>query len=92
MSYTSSVKTDMLRNMREDRRLANAELAGLLAAAIVTDTIVFKSPTSTPVDRSMAERMAKIAGPSRKRRKSRGVKGRRDMRKGRAEKPGFRWR
>ena len=33
MSYTSSVKTDMLRNMREDRRLANAELAGLLAAA-----------------------------------------------------------
>ncbi len=42
--------------------MPSKKLAGLLAAAIVTDTIVFKSPTSTPVDRSMAERMAKIAG------------------------------
>jgi len=44
--------------------MPSKKLAGLLAAAIVTDTIVFKSPTSTPVDRSMAERMAKIAGLS----------------------------
>lgn len=44
--------------------MPSVKLAGLLAAAIVTDTIVFKSPTSTPVDRAMAERMAKIAGLS----------------------------
>lgn len=44
--------------------MPSKKLAGLLAAAIVSDTIVFKSPTSTPVDRSMAERMAKIAGLS----------------------------
>ncbi len=44
--------------------MPSKKLAGLLAAAIVTDTIVFKSPTSTAVDRAMAERMAKIAGLS----------------------------
>ena len=44
--------------------MPSKKLAGLLAAAIVTDTIVFKSPTSTPIDRAMAERMAKIAGLS----------------------------
>ena len=37
-------------------------LAGLLAAGIVSDTIFFKSPTATPRDRLMAERMAAIAG------------------------------
>jgi manganese-dependent inorganic pyrophosphatase len=44
--------------------MPSKKLAGLLAAAIVTDTIVFKSPTSTAIDRAMAERMAKIAGLS----------------------------
>ncbi len=44
--------------------MPSKKLAGLLAAAIVTDTIVFKSPTSTAVDRAMAQRMAKIAGLS----------------------------
>jgi manganese-dependent inorganic pyrophosphatase len=44
--------------------MPSKKLAGLLAAAIVSDTIVFKSPTSTQVDRAMAERMAKIAGLS----------------------------
>ncbi len=44
--------------------MPSKKLAGLLAAAIVSDTIMFKSPTSTAVDRAMAERMAKIAGLS----------------------------
>lgn len=44
--------------------MPSKKLAGLLAAAIVADTIAFKSPTSTPYDRTMAERMAKIAGVS----------------------------
>ena len=39
-------------------------LAGLLAAGLVSDTVMFKSPTSTQKDRVMAERMAKQAGIS----------------------------
>ena len=41
-----------------------SNLAGLLAAAIVADTVMFKSPTSTPLDHRMAERMARIANVS----------------------------
>ncbi len=44
--------------------MPNRSLAGLLAAGIVSDTIFFKSPTATPRDRMMAERMAAIAGES----------------------------
>ena len=44
--------------------MPNKKLAGLLAAGIVSDTIFFKSPTATPRDRLMAERMAAIAGES----------------------------
>ena len=40
------------------------KLAGLMAAAIVSDTVMFKSPTSTARDRKMAERMAHIANIS----------------------------
>ena len=40
------------------------QLAGLIAAGIVSDTIFFKSPTATPKDRLMAERMAAIANVS----------------------------
>ena len=39
-------------------------LAGLLAAAIVADTVMFKSPTCIARDRRMSERMARIAGVS----------------------------
>lgn len=44
--------------------MPSAKLAGLMAAAIVSDTVMFKSPTCTPRDRRMAERMAHIAGIS----------------------------
>ena len=40
------------------------KMAGLLASAIVADTVMFKSPTCTDRDRRMAERMARIAGVS----------------------------
>ena len=51
--------------MYQERGLMpSGKLAGLLAAAIVSDTVLFKSPTSTARDRSMAERMAHIAGIS----------------------------
>ena len=38
------------------------QIAGLLPAAILSDTRVFRSPTCTPVDVSTAHRLAKIAG------------------------------
>lgn len=44
--------------------MPSKKLAGLLAAAIVSDTIMFKSPTCTQEDHVMAERMARIAGIS----------------------------
>ncbi len=36
--------------------------AGLLLAAILSDTLVFRSPTCTPIDVSAANRLAKLAG------------------------------
>ena len=38
------------------------KIAGLLLAAILSDTLVFRSPTCTPVDVNAANRLAKIAG------------------------------
>ncbi len=38
------------------------QIAGLLLAAILSDTLVFRSPTCTPVDVTCAKRLAKIAG------------------------------
>lgn len=40
------------------------KLAGLMAAGILSDTILFQSPTCTDRDRVMAERMARLAGLS----------------------------
>ena len=37
-------------------------IAGLLCAAIISDTLMFRSPTCTPLDRMAAEELAKIAG------------------------------
>ena len=37
-------------------------IAGILCAAIISDTLMFRSPTCTAVDRNTAERLAKIAG------------------------------
>jgi manganese-dependent inorganic pyrophosphatase len=38
------------------------EMAGIMCAAILSDTVIFKSPTCTRVDQDMADRLAKIAG------------------------------
>ncbi len=37
-------------------------IAGLLMSAIISDTVLFKSPTCTPYDKKTAERLADIAG------------------------------
>ena len=42
--------------------MPSEKLAGLMAAAILSDTVLFKSPTCTPRDKRMAERLARIAG------------------------------
>ena len=36
-------------------------IAGLLLSAIISDTVLFKSPTCTPADKKAAERLAEIA-------------------------------
>ena len=38
------------------------QIAGLLLAAILSDTLVFRSPTCPPLDEALAKRLAKIAG------------------------------
>ena len=49
---------------REAGVVPEKQIAGLLAAAIISDTVMFKSPTCTQVDVDVAERMAKIADVS----------------------------
>ena len=38
------------------------QIAGLLCSAILSDTLMFRSPTCTPMDKDAAERLAAIAG------------------------------
>ncbi|BAP60342.1 manganese-dependent inorganic pyrophosphatase [Methanococcus maripaludis KA1] len=38
-----------------------ADIAGVLLSAILSDTLLFKSPTATPLDKELAEKLAKIA-------------------------------
>ena len=49
---------------QEKGLMPDTKLAGLIAAAIVADTVMFKSPTCTDRDRRMAERLARIANLS----------------------------
>ena len=44
--------------------MPTAKMAGLMAAAIVSDTVMFKSPTCTKRDMDMAHRLARIANVS----------------------------
>ena len=39
-------------------------IAGIMLGAILSDTVIFKSPTCTPADKEVAERLVKIAGVS----------------------------
>ena len=55
----------IIAGMFQDRGLMpSAHMAGMMAAAILSDTVMFKSPTCTERDRRMAERMARIANVS----------------------------
>ena len=55
----------IIASMYQDRGLMpSANLAGMMAAAILSDTVMFKSPTCTQRDIRTAERMARIANVS----------------------------
>ena len=55
----------IIAQMFQDRGLMpSANMAGMMAAAILSDTVMFKSPTCTDKDRRTAERMARIANVS----------------------------
>lgn len=45
----------------ENGRRPSKKIAGILAAAIISDTLLLKSPTSTQVDKIMLDRLASIA-------------------------------
>ena len=49
---------------QEKGLMPSKKIAGLLAAAIISDTVMFKSPTCTDMDKTIAERMARIANVS----------------------------
>ena len=55
----------IIASMFQDRGLLpSAKMAGMMAAAILSDTVMFKSPTCTDRDIRTAERMARIANIS----------------------------
>ena len=58
---TNTIIADMF---RERGLIPTPKLAGLMAAAIVSDTVMFKSPTCTDRDIRAAQRMARIANIS----------------------------
>ena len=55
----------IIASMFQDKGLMPSEkMAGMMAAAIISDTVMFKSPTCTDRDVRTAERMARIANVS----------------------------
>ena len=57
-----STNTIVATMFQEHGLMPGEKLAGLMAAAIVSDTVMFKSPTTTPRDQRIAQRLAQIAG------------------------------
>lgn len=56
---TATIITQMY---RENGIEIEPAIAGILCSAILSDTLVYRSPTCTPVDRQIAEELAAIAG------------------------------
>ena len=59
-----STNTIIANMFRERGLIPNPKMAGMMAAAIVSDTVMFKSPTCTDRDIKTAQRMARIANIS----------------------------
>ncbi len=47
---------------QENQVEITGSIAGLLCSAILSDTLMFRSPTCTPADKAAAEHLAKLAG------------------------------
>lgn len=58
LGCTSTIITQMY---KEKNIEISKTTAGLLCAAILSDTLMFRSPTCTPYDKAVAEELAKIA-------------------------------
>lgn len=56
-----STSTIVASIMFENGRRPSKKIAGILAAGIISDTLLFRSPTSTNTDKIMLERLARIA-------------------------------
>lgn len=56
-----STSTIIASIMFENGRRPSKKIAGILAAAIISDTLLLKSPTSTNTDKIILERLARIA-------------------------------
>lgn len=56
-----STSTIIASIMFENGRRPSKKMAGILSAAIISDTLLFRSPTSTNLDRMILERLARIA-------------------------------
>ena len=55
--------TTIVAEMYQEKGLMpSKKMAALMCAAILSDTVIFKSPTATPRDRTIAERLARIGG------------------------------
>ena len=61
MGSTTTIVADMY---QEKGLMPTAKMAGLMAAAIVSDTVMFKSPACTKRDIDIAQRMARSANIS----------------------------
>lgn len=59
LGCTATIIAQMYEENRVDIEPA---IAGLLCSAILSDTLLFRSPTCTPVDRETAQQLAGIAG------------------------------
>ena len=57
-----STTTIVAEMYQEKGLMPSPQMAGLMCAAILSDTVIFKSPTATPRDRAIAERLARIGG------------------------------
>ena len=54
--------TILARIYRENNVEIQPQIAGLLCSAIISDTLMFRSPTCTALDRATAEHLAELAG------------------------------
>ena len=58
LGCTSTISYQMYQEQRVE---IPKEIAGLLLSAIISDTLMFRSPTCTPFDKGVAKRLAEIA-------------------------------